>query len=169
MNHPGTIALFYINELTMRTFFFPALTLSLLLSFSPISSAALPDQADAISQHLSFLGYEVSQDKDRLFAKHAKHQNLMLRKLSGGLLLTSHYSANAKGKLQYTELLKLANRLNEQSIVARYYIDSDIDLVIERYYQGGYDKTNFGLFLETVHDDQKTFQKHLDELIQYFE
>jgi hypothetical protein len=169
MNHHGTIATFYINELAMRTFFFPALTLSFLLSFSPVSSAVLPDQADAISQHLSFLGYDVSQDDERLIAKHAKNQNLIIRKLSGGLLLTSHYSANAKGKQHRTELLNLVNQLNEKSIAARYYIDSDLDLIIERYYQGGYDKTNFGLFLDTLNDDQKTFQKYIDELIQYFE
>ncbi len=153
----------------MKKTLLPALSLVLFLSLHPSTHAALPDQADAISQHLSFLGYDVSQDNERLIAKHAKNQNLIIRKLSGGLLLTSHYSANAKGKQHRTELLNLVNQLNEKSIAARYYIDSDFDLIIERYYQGGYDKTNFGLFLDTLNDDQKTFQKYIDELIQYFE
>jgi hypothetical protein len=111
-------------------------------------AAAPPEQAEALTEHLEFLGYTVSRSDEQLTARHGRHADVVLKRYAGGILVSAYYVANDYGRRNRDELVRLANEFNREAVAARYYVDGDGDLVIEAYYPGNYRKDSFGLFLE---------------------
>lgn len=109
---------------------------------------------DQISNHMEFLGYEVSKrDNDVIFAKHSTYFNLIFKEHTYGVLFTAFLSLNATGKGRIAEAYARLNMFNRGARVARAYLDKDNDLVIEACFPGYYDKTAFGVFIETLNSD----------------
>lgn len=128
------------------------------------ATAALPEKPDEVSQHLEFLGYQVSRDDEQITALHEKHANIVLKRYAGGILVSAYYVASDYGRSHRDEFIRLANQLNADAAAARYYVDKDGDLVIEGWYPGAYRKDTFGLFLENYNLMMGQLSEHYDEL-----
>ena len=105
---------------------------------------------EQISDHLQFLGYEVTSDDRATKAIHSEKWNLFIKPLKGGVLFTSfltgnNYAKNKKNKQAYLEFI---NSTNQVSSVTRFYADNDFDLVMEAVWPGDYSKIGFGEFIE---------------------
>jgi hypothetical protein len=114
---------------------------------------------DQIANHLQFLGYDVVKEEKIIRAKHPKKPNMAARVFSDGVLHTSYWGTNDYAKRNRQGLLEYLNGLNLGASVARYYVDKDNDLVIESWYMGGYERTNYGRFLELCDGDFEKFLK----------
>ncbi|MGI9629245.1 MAG: hypothetical protein ACR2QM_20650 [Longimicrobiales bacterium] len=142
-----------------------ALTLLLAYSVTAGAQAQTPEQMAEISTHLEFLGYEVKQSEANLTATNNAKLDILVQTYQGGLLMQSFLSA--KGTKD--DLLPMANLLNTGAAVARFYVDTDGDLVIEAWTAGDYDKTRFATFLEAWDADTVgQFRAHSDEFVQLF-
>lgn len=126
---------------------------------------------DQVSTHLSFLGYEVScDDEDQIFrALHPVRTNFLFWKYRGGILLTSFYKATAAARTDYGEFLSNINTLNQEASVCRFLADKERDLRLEAWYPGNYEKTTFGVFMESWHDDTELLRRHGPELADFLE
>jgi hypothetical protein len=130
--------------------------------------ASLPEDVDAIVNHLEFLGYTVTQNNEAIRAEHATNLSVFIRQYQGGLLVSAFFGGSDYGKSHKDAWLNLVNTLNEQATVARYYIDSDDDLAIEGYYPGSYRKDSFGVFLDNFNQVPGNIAE-LHEILEYIE
>jgi phage gp46-like protein len=116
--------------------------------------ATTTDQTkDQIVSHLQFLGYDVSKEEKFIRARHSKKPNLIVRVFSDGALHTSIWGTSDYAKGNRLALLEYVNALNQGAAIARYYADKDIDLIVESWYSGDYDRTNYARFLELCDSD----------------
>ncbi len=142
--------------------------LVLLLGLSSVW-AKMPEQADKIMNHLEFLGYDVSQNGQRIAARHEKYLNLLIRSYEGGILVSGFFRGTEFGKANQAKWLEILNKLNRKSTVAKYYIDKDGDLAIEAYYPGVYNKKAFGIFIDNLQQDNLQFVLYYDQLAKFIE
>ncbi|MBL7032506.1 MAG: hypothetical protein ISR91_00010 [Candidatus Delongbacteria bacterium] len=146
-----------------------ALILIMTLS-AVIVNAGLPDKADDVTTHLEFMGYTVeNNDDDYLKARHDSHLNMILKKFRGGILLKAYMTGSSYAVTHYDDFCELVNELNLNASAARYYIDSDIDLVVEGYYPGVYDRTSFGIYMEAFNLAEKELADKYDDLDRFLE
>jgi len=135
---------------------------------SIIGLASQSNEFDQVTEHLKFLGYEITKDGDRLKAKHPKYFNLAIRKYKGGMLFTTYLGASSNAKRNRPAFLELVNSLNNDATVSRAYLDKDGDLTMEAWYPGSYQKTAFSLFMdEWSKDTAEQLQKKADEAIKF--
>lgn len=106
-----------------------------------------------ISDHLQFLGYEISPDGERVRAVHPRKFNILIRPLGGGVLFTAIFGCSSQAKIDRLGYLEVINSLNESAAVARFYADKDADLFIEAWYPDYYDRTEFGRFVDVWYRD----------------
>ena len=144
-------------------------TLVLCFALAQGALADLPDKADEIGKHLEFLGYTVQPKDDRLIAKHPKYFNFYLKSFAGGILLTAYFTGSEYAKQHQGEFYALANELNKGSAVARYYVDQDTDLIIEAWYPGGYERVQFGVFIDGFNTVSKQVNGMMDKLRPFLE
>ncbi len=132
---------------------------------------AIPDSLKGFSNHLEFLGYSVTSTSEKSVSlKHSKYPNEKIMVYNGGVLLSSWWELSEAGKSAGNELYLFLNNLNNESVVTKYYLDDDKDLVIEAWYPGEYDKPKFALFVEKIQQDwNETVEKHQAELQKYLQ
>ena len=105
---------------------------------------------EQISNHLQFLGYEVTSDDKITRATHSANFNFLMKTFIGGVLLTAYLGGNkfAKNKRNRQTYLEFLNAMNRTANVTRFYADDDSDLVMEAVFSGDYNKAVFGEFIE---------------------
>ena len=119
--------------------------------------------------HLEFLGYDVSDNDERLRVTHAQNLNFSLKKFRGGVLITTFFGGSEYGKNNRGSFLALVNKLNQGAVVARYYVDSDGDMVIEGYCPGEYNKKTFSAFLDAFNFEKSNLSENSDEIAECIE
>lgn len=150
----------------MRHLFHALLTAGALMISAPTWSAP-PDEIDDLTQHLEFMGYDVSVNSERMAAKHASQPNILLKKFRSGVLVTSFYSGTPYGKSHKEQFLNVVNSLNSDSVAARYYVDADGDMVLEAYYPGSYNKKAFSAFIDNYNQSSKQLSNKFNELKEF--
>ncbi len=115
--------------------------------------------------HLEFNGYHVEEDDDLLFCRHSRKANLILRSISDrGVLISTLYSCTAN--IQMVNLLTYVNALNADFLFIKAYINEEEErsLVIETFFEGNYDRTNFSILLDNFEYDMNIlYQNELTE------
>ena len=109
--------------------------------------------------HLEFNGYKIEeQEDDRIFGLHPRKPNLILRKIGnrGVLVSTLCY---VKKNINRINILEFTNVLNTELFFMKAYLD-DERLIIETFFEGDYDRTNFSILLENIDFDMRTFLEH---------
>ncbi len=111
--------------------------------------------------HLEFNGYHVEEDDDLLFCRHSRKANLILRSISDrGVLVSTLYSCEAN--IQMVNLLTYVNGLNADFLFIKAYINEEEErsLVIEAFFEGNYDRTNFSILLDNFEYDMNIFYQN---------
>ncbi len=111
--------------------------------------------------HLEFNGYHVEEDDDLLFCRHSRKANLILRSISDrGVLISTLYSCEAN--IQMVNLLTYVNGLNADFLFIKAYINEEEErsLVIETFFEGNYDRTNFSILLDNFEYDMNIFYQN---------
>ena len=135
-----------------------------------IVNAGVPEKADDVTNHLEFMGYSVTDsDGEYLRATHDTHVNIVLKAFRGGILLTAYMGGSSYAADHYDDFCELVNGLNANAAAARYYVDSDIDLTIEGYYPGKYDRTQFSVYMEAFNLVISELAAEYDELEKYLD
>ncbi len=124
-----------------------------------------------VSTHLSFLGYEVScDDEDQIYrAIHPVRTNFLFWKYRGGILLTSFYKSTRTAQTEYAGYLNQINTLNQEAAVCRFLADKENDLRLEAWFPGNYDKTTFGIFMESWHGDSDLLRRLSPDLADFLD
>ena len=106
--------------------------------------------------HLEFLGYRVEEGEDDLVGRHTRKPNLMVRPISDrGVLVSTIYSFTHG--LDRLATLEYVNDLNGALMFMKAYVDDDLDLVMETFFEGQYDRSNFSILLDNVEYDMRVF------------
>lgn len=106
--------------------------------------------------HLEFLGYRVEEGDDEIVGRHTRKPNLMVRPISDrGVLVSTVYSF--KTSFSRLETLEYVNTLNSTLMFMKAYVDEDDDLVMETFFEGQYDRSNFSILLDNIDYDTRIF------------
>lgn len=126
---------------------------------------------EQVSNHLEFLGYDVSCDEeDKVYrAVHPFRNNFLFWKYRGGVLLTSIYRATEAAQEELEGYLSAINTLNQEASVCRFLADKENDLRFEAWYPARYDKTSFGIFMDSWQEDTDLLRKHSERLADFLE
>lgn len=118
---------------------------------------------DQASNHLQFLGYEITDSGESKRARHSQRWNMVFKVYKDGLLFSAYLtgSDHAKQSGNRTEYLELVNALNRAASVTRFYLDDDQDLVMEAVWPGEYERERFGAFMDLWDTDTRS---HLIQL-----
>lgn len=127
-----------------------------------IALAQPPEDAAAFVTHLEFSNYSVETGESALTATHETNLNMILKAYKGGVLLQTYVETSERKTKDVTATI---NKLNTNSIAARYYLDGDGDTMVEAWFPGGYDKKRFGTFLDAWHADTMGQSATLAELL----
>ena len=119
---------------------------------------------DAISNHLEFLGYTVTDLETQRRATHARRWDILFKEYKGGVLFTAYLSSNEYAKEQENRqaYLEFSNAMNEVASVARFYVDKDQDFAMEALWSGDYERIRFGEFMDLWDADTRTQFHQLD-------
>ncbi|MDX1977166.1 MAG: hypothetical protein SFT94_05790 [Pseudanabaenaceae cyanobacterium bins.68] len=104
--------------------------------------------------HLEFNGYKVEETDERIFCRHSRKSNLILRDLPNrGVLVTTIYAL--KPEVDRLDLLEYVNHMNSEFFFLKGYAAdvSGLSLVLETFYEGEYNRQNFNLLLENIEID----------------
>lgn len=109
--------------------------------------------------HVEFSGYRVEEGEEILFCRHPRKPNLMIKAIgSRGVLVSNIYSCQTE--TLRSEILEYVNDLNAIFLFIKAYIDADGDFVLETFFEGEYDRTNFSILLENIEDDVDRLFRH---------
>jgi hypothetical protein len=109
---------------------------------------------DQITNHLEFLGYEITRrENDVFYAKHTSYFNLIFKEYSYGVLFTAFLGLNAAAKSRLPEVYPRLNAFNRSARVCRAYLDKDMDMAVESCFPIFYEKVAFSNFMDTVNGD----------------
>ncbi len=109
--------------------------------------------------HLEFAGYKIKdEEEDCLIGLHPRKTNLYLEKIGErGVLVSTVY--DIKDNVGRTSLLEFINTLNAEFLFMKAYLN-DEELIIETFFEGDYDRTNFSILLENIDSDMNVFFGH---------
>lgn len=113
-----------------------------------MTTPTLDQNREQISNHLRFLGYDVTLQDKTIFARHPNKPNMMLKVFMEGALVTAIYSCHDIAKRDRAGYLEFINTANANAGISRYYCDKDADFFVEAWYSGDYEKITFSRFLE---------------------
>ena len=78
-------------------------------------------------------------------------------------MMATYYGAEEKGKKERSAFLNFANKCNEISVGSRFYVDKDTDFVMELWFSGSYDKSNFANCLKQFAADWRRIRSKYKE------
>ncbi len=140
----------------MKRFFAALLILGLSTSGA---WAEVFEGSDDYKKHMEFLGYEVTEKKKSLQAKHGQYLNIWLKKYQKGVLVIGYFGRKQTTKDDVAGFHAMINALNKGASAARYYEDKDGDLAIEAWYPGTYERVRFGVFMDGFNQTKSQLQK----------
>jgi hypothetical protein len=119
-------------------------------------------------EHLEFLGYTVEpvgEEKKFFRAKaHPTRWNFIFMPFRQGILFTVSFRCQDEAKNNELTIFKFANVLNRGFYICRAYIDNDNDLAIESCYLKGYERRDFGIFMDDIESEiRSAMEKNKDE------
>lgn len=119
------------------------------------AAAELPADADAIAEHMGFLGYQCERKPDAVHCTHPQLVNTNVRGLAGGTMLITYFATEDAAKRPEARLgvLEFVNTMNANSGSVIFFIDAEGDLGASTWFAGGYDKARFGQTLERWNTD----------------
>jgi len=125
-------------------------SLALIPLLAAPAAAELPPDADAVAEHMAFLGYQCDRSPSGLQCRHDQHVNVNVRGIQGGTLLVTYFATEdaAKAPERRLGVLELVNTMNAHSASVIFFIDDDGDLGASTWFPGGYEKTRFGQIVE---------------------
>lgn len=116
--------------------------------------------SEAISEHLSYLGYSTSRAKNTISAKHHIKPGFDILVVNNGVLFRAWFQHKEFPENRKGEYISAVNSLNINSTVAKFYVDQELDLIIEGWYPLPYNKKSFSNFVATwEHDFSKILQQ----------
>lgn len=112
--------------------------------------------------HIEFAGYRVEEDEESLFGRHPRKPNLILKPVTErGVLVSTMYSF--KRSIARIDILEYINQLNASFLFMKAFLDDDddaYDLVLDTFFEGEYDRTNFSILLENIDYDMNSLRNH---------
>ena len=109
--------------------------------------------------HMEFNGYRVEEGEETLFCHHPRKPNLILKPIGDrGVLVSAIYSC-ADG-IARINALEYVNDLNRDFLFMKAFIDTDHDLILETFFEGDYDRTNFSILLENIEYDMNILRRN---------
>jgi Putative bacterial sensory transduction regulator len=114
------------------------------------------------ANHLEFNGYNIEEDEEVIYCRHPRKQNLIVRQIADrGVLVTTLFTCEANVKR--INLLEYVNDLNTQFVFMKAYIKDDeegSDLMMDTFFEGEYNRTNFSILLENIDYDMAIFDQN---------
>lgn len=109
--------------------------------------------------HLEFNGYRVEEGDATLYGHHPRKPNLILKPIGErGVLVSAIYSC-ADG-IARINLLEYINELNRDFLFMKAFVDSESDLILETFFEGDYDRTNFSILMENIEYDMNILRNN---------
>jgi len=109
---------------------------------------------DQIASHLEYLGYDVENKEDHIFAKHAKYLNILVKFLDDGTSIYGLYSMSESAKNDRAGVLEAINKFNLESYCTKFFMFEDAStLCISAWIPGEYEKLSFGKIMSRFNDD----------------
>jgi len=135
---------------------------------SPTFSQNAPDPLQPFANHLSFSGYKCTAQGAVLQAQHRSKPSFTLSPYGSGVIIKAWFQKKQNTPEIRQSLLTIANTMNDKATLARFYLDSDGDLIMEAWYPLPYVKENFAAFLDAWETDfVVTMKEHYPELAKY--
>ena len=112
--------------------------------------------------HVEFNGYRVEEDGESLLGRHPRKPNLILKPITErGVLVSTMYSF--KTTIARSEILEYINQLNSSFLFMKAFLDDEgevYDLVLDTFFEGEYNRTNFSILLENIDYDVTILRNH---------
>ncbi|HRX14739.1 MAG TPA: hypothetical protein P5123_00335 [Spirochaetota bacterium] len=146
------------------------LTIAIFIVCLNINAAEQSVVHKKIIDHLSYLGYLAKINNGTIIVKHPTKPGFDIIQTRGGIVLRAWFKHKKNSLSQKTAYLELVNRINISSIVSKYTIDSQNDLVITACYPLPYYKESFSVFISAWETDFiKNSTAYAEELGKYIE
>jgi len=134
-----------------------------------VSQGEIPNNAEDITTHLEFLGFEVTLEEGQMVTAHATRLDMTIQQWEGGLLFTNFGTPTTYALKNLKNLMRFINKLNSKAGTARYYLNEHNQIIIEAYYPGDYNKKSFGAFLEIWEKELTNIKNIMSEMPNYLE
>ncbi|MBL1175005.1 hypothetical protein [Pantanalinema sp. GBBB05] len=109
--------------------------------------------------HLEFNGYSVEEREGVILCRHPRKPNLIVTDFaSRGVSVATVY--NCDPTVKRLHLLEYLNELNTEFVFMKAYVDEENSLMLETFFEGDYDRTNFSILLENIEYDIAQFFGH---------
>lgn len=109
--------------------------------------------------HLEFNGYRVEENEEEIVCRHPRKPNLCARQVTDrGVLISTVYTF--QDMVGRREVLEYLNSLNSEFIFLKAFVDEENNLILETFFEGEYDRTNFSILLDNIEYDMNVLAQH---------
>jgi hypothetical protein len=123
-------------------------TIVAVIASADVCTSDVPDDAEAIVNHMEFLGYRVEVGEQSIMVHHDTRYNFLIRKFLGGIMFNAFWGSSDYGKEHRNEFLEYVNDLNRMSSATVFYIDKDVDLAASCWFPGVYERQMYAAVIE---------------------
>lgn len=122
-----------------------------------------------IVKYLNENGYECNSDPAGINARTKRPVlNIHIKFLNDGILFTSVLNIKDNQKSKTEEIYSLVNDFNLDAVAIRYYVDRDLDVLVEAFFPGQFDKFRFSTFVTKWETEFISLVGEKRELIQKY-
>ncbi len=139
----------------------------LFVSISAVSAKPVT-LAEVVIEHLSYLGYKCTIDNNVISAKHHLKPGFDIQTLNNGILFRAWFQHKDFPAEKTSDYIRIVNSLNISTTVANFYVDRDLDLIIEAWYPRPYSRKSFSNFVSTWEHDFATILQQSRDLLKDF-
>jgi hypothetical protein len=112
---------------------------------------------DEFLDHLEYLGYNIEEDYDGsiFLAKHECFPNFIIKYKAAGILFYTLAKCNELVDIDRPGFIERLNELNSRSMVLRFWVDEDNDLIMDAWCSKHYDRAGFAIFMDLLIGDMR--------------
>ncbi|MBR8830424.1 MAG: hypothetical protein N5P05_000106 [Chroococcopsis gigantea SAG 12.99] len=111
--------------------------------------------------HLEFNGFHVDEEEDVILCRHPRKYNMLIRNVpERGVLISVLYTVN--DNIKRVDLLEYLNQINMEILFSKTYVDEENNFILDTFFEGDYDRSNFSLILENIEADLSFIGEHPD-------
>lgn len=115
----------------------------------------------SVTDHLSYLGYEVAIEKTMCRATHQRKASFSFYMIKiEALRFMMFFKTKEHCKVNKEGFYRFVNQVNDRAIVSHFTINNDFSLMSNATYLGEYNKTTFASLLELWEEDTKDLLKY---------